>query len=187
MNHVEDALMITRKVNGRLRGRPAVTRPILTTLALGVAALLGLGAGAAASSWMTPAVPGSDVVVSGCVIRFSNADGTPSIHANAAHMCAGVESVRIDPATGWVEITQKVTGATQNPILFAQVQTDETLSGRGIIAGATGGTDRTRFVLHDTTLGRTLDLRVQADRDRVQGRNSNLWVGWFHVPGGWAR
>lgn len=163
-----------------------MTRPApLLILAVVAAALLGFGAGAAASTWITPAVPGSDVVVSGCVIRFSNADGTPSIHANAAHMCAGVESVRIDPATGWVEVTQTMTGATQNPVLFAQVQTDETLAGRGIIAGATGGTDRTRFVLHDTTLGRTLDLRVQADRDRVQGRNSNLWIGWIHVPGGW--
>ena len=164
-----------------------MNRSSLTTLALGVAALAGIGAGAAASSWITPAVPGSEIAVSGCVIRFSDPDGSPSIHANAAHMCAGVESVRVDPDTGWVEVAQTMTGATQNPVLFAQVQTDETLAGRGIIAGATGGTDRTRFVLHDTALGRTLDLRVQADRDRVQGRNSNLWVGWFHVPGGWGK
>lgn len=139
------------------------------------------------SPYITDAVAGSDVKVSGCVIRFSNADGTPSIHANGAHRCAGVESVRIDGA-GQIEVIQTVSGPSENPILFAMCQTDETLGGkRGITCGATGGTGDTSFRLYDTQLGRPLDLRYPADRDRVQGPVSNLWVGWFHTSWGWDR
>lgn len=154
-----------------------------SALGLILSAAIGLGmvGGAAANSWMTREVDASDVVVSGCVIRFSNADGTPSIHANGAHQCAGVKSVDISPY-GEVRVWQTVDTPGTHPILFAQCQADETLGGeRGIICGASGGTDNTRFRLYDTRLGRNLDLNKQADRDRVQHKNANLWVGWFHV------
>lgn len=159
----------------------------ITTTAATITLAAGLGLGtAAAASYITPAVPGEDVIVSGCVIRFSNPDGTPSIHAYAAHQCAGVKSVGIDPDTGWIEVEQSVKGSTQNVVLFAQCQPDETLAGRrGIVCGATGGTDSTRFALFDTVQNRPLDLRKSADRARVQGEYSNLWVGLFHRPGGW--
>lgn len=156
----------------------------LKRLAVAIASLMvGIiigGTAAVANSWITGAVDGEDLVVSGCVIRFSNADGTPSIHANGAHQCAGVKSVDINKY-GEVRVWQTVDTVAKYPILFAQCQADETLGGqRGIICGASGGTDNTRFRLYDTQLGRNLDLNKQADRDRVQHRNANLWVGWFH-------
>lgn len=165
-----------------------LNKKTIIVLILGAVVTLSSGIALAASKYMTPAVPGEDTIVSGCVIRFSNPDGTPSIHANGAHMCAGVNSVRIDPKSGWIEVDQKVRGASKNVILFAQCQTDETLGGRrGIVCGASGGTDNTSFALHDTRINRMLDLRKASDRARVQGKNSNLWVGWFHVPNGWDR
>lgn len=135
--------------------------------------------------FMRRPISGRDIVVSGCVVRFSDPDGSPSIHANAAHGAFGVESVGIAPGNGWLEFQQTPMVAPENPIIFVQAQTDETLAGRGIIAGATGGTTSTRVNLYDTRLGRLLDLRNRADRMRVQGRNANLWVGWIHVPNAW--
>ena len=150
---------------------------VLAVILVTVPALL-----AVALTAKTDAVPGNQTLVSGCVIRFlPEDDGRPSIHANGAHRCAGVDSVRIDRA-GQVEVIQTITDPGKNPILFAQCQADETLGGqRGIICGASGGTASTRFRLYDSRLGRTLDLRSSADRARVEGKNSNLWVGWFHT------
>lgn len=139
--------------------------------------------GATANSWITREVDGANTVVSGCVIRFSNADGTPSIHGNSSHRCAGVKSVSIN-SDGWMEVKQTISGAAENPILFAFIQTDETLSGRGIIGGASGGTGKTRFRFYDTKLNRPLDLNVKSDRMRLQGKNSNAWVGWVHTTWG---
>lgn len=149
-------------------------RRVVAALSLGV--LMG-------SIWQTGAVEGESTTVSGCVIRFSDPDGTPSIHANGAHQCAGVTSVSIT-RHGTVEVRQTVDDPRSNPILFAMCQADETLGGqRGIICGASGGTGRTVFTLHDTRLNRALDLTKSADRKRVQGKNSNLWVGWVHTEG----
>ena len=136
---------------------------------------------AAGSAYQTGAVRSGALTVSGCVIRFSNPDGSPSIHANGSHRCAGVKSVGINEY-GEIRVTQTVTDPAANPILFATCQADETLGGqRGIICGASGGTGETRFRLFDTRLGRQLDLTRQADRDRVQDKNANLWVGWLHT------
>lgn len=147
-------------------------------------AAIGLTAGAtgtvAANAWMTDALPGEYVKVSGCVIRFSDPDGSPSIHANGAHHCAGVESVEITPQ-GRLRVIQTVTDPAENPVLFAQAQTDETLGGRGITCGASGGTDDTEYVCFDSRINRALDLSNPSDLKRMQGKYSNLWVGWFHA------
>ena len=136
-----------------------------------------------ANEWMRDAVPGNRVKFSGCVVRFSDPDGSPSIHANAAHISAGVKSVGID-RHGRLEVIQTVTNPGENPVIFAFCQTDETLSARGIIAGASGGTDDTHFTFFDTKLGRKLDLSNYNDRMRLQGKNSNVWLGWVHTT--WA-
>ena len=145
----------------------------------------GIQAMANNRQYMRGPISGRDVIISGCVVRFSAPDGTPSIHANAAHGSFGVESVRVDSRNGWVELNQTPMHAPSNPIIFVQAQTDEFLSGRGIIAGATGGTTQTRVSLYDTRIDRLLDLRNRSDRMRIQGEFSNLWVGWIHVPGAW--
>src|SRR5690625_2194338 len=179
---------------------PAVTAPTIrwtdvrttrrAVLALTVGLILGASVTAAASSGHhVGPIPGDQTVISGAVIRFlPENDGHPSFHANAAHVAAGVKSVRVDPSTGWVEVTQDMTNAPRNPVVTAQCQADEHLGGRlGVICGATGGTDRTRYPLYSTKHGRTLDLRKKADRDFIAGSTSNLWVQWTHAPGLWDR
>lgn len=130
---------------------------------------------------MTGPIPGDQILISGCVVRFSDPQGWPSLHANAAHVSAGVESVRVNPDNGRLQVIQTLTDAAQTPILFAVIQTDETLSGRGIIGGASGGTGDTEYVLFDTTQDRALDLREEEDRMRLQGKNANVWLGWVHL------
>lgn len=155
-------------------------------LALGgvAAASLALPAKALASvkNYMVSAIPGNKILVSGCVVRFSNADGSPTFHANGAHLAAGVESVRVNPSNGRLQVIQTVRGAAANPVIFAFAQADETLAGRGIMIGASGGTDDTEYVFYDTKLGHALDLRKQSHRMRLQGKNSNCWLGWVHAP-----
>jgi len=145
-------------------------------------ALLAGATGAAAGSYFTDAAPGSEVLLSGCVVRFSDPDGAPSIYANASHQSTGCTDVSITSA-GRLRVTQTVTGATEHPIIFAFAQADETLSARGISCGASGGTDDTEYVCFDARLGRALDLSDPRDLLRMQGRNSNLWVGWAHQNG----
>ena len=157
-------------------------RRTITAVAIIAAAAVG-GAVATqvanATGWLTDAVPATDTVVSGCVIRFSAPDGSPSIHANAAHQCAGVTSVGITSA-GRLRVAQTVTDPAAHPILFAFTQADETLSARGISCGASGGTGDTEYVCYDARLGRALDLSDPDDRARMQGKYSNLWVGFVH-------
>lgn len=151
--------------------------------AAAAALLVGATTGtvAAANAWIVPALDGEDVIVSGCVIRFSDPSGAPSIYANAAHVCAGVESVGITPQ-GRLRIVQSVTDVAQNPVLFGFAQTDETLAGRGITCGASGGTDDTEYVCFDARINRALDLSNPSDLKRMQGKYSNMWVGWVHAP-----
>lgn len=133
------------------------------------------------NEFMTDPIPGSNVLISGCVVRFSDPEGWPSIHANGAHVCAGVESVEVNPRNGRLRVVQTLKDAAATPILFAFFQPDETLSARGIIGGASGGTADTEYVLFDTTADRALDLREREDRMRVQGEFANAWLGWVHL------
>lgn len=153
----------------------------LTACAAVLTLLVGGTIGATANSWVTREVPTGQTVTSGCVIRFSDPTGMPSLHANSAHQCAGIRSVDINEY-GEVRVWQTVDTVATHPILFAICQADETLGGqRGIICGASGGTGNTRFRLYDTQLGRNLDLNVKSDRMRVQHRNANLWIGMTHA------
>lgn len=152
------------------------TRYLAIALVAVLAGLLGT-VGAQAASYIFPALRGDQVVVSGCVLRFDTPDGTPRIHANYSHHCAGVEKVFIN-GNGDIEVKQSLTNA--NAVIFAFAQADETLVTRGIQVGASGGITKTVFRLYDGKLGRKLNLRSASDRKRVQGNSSNLWVGWVN-------
>lgn len=139
-------------------------------------------ASAVTNQFMGPPIPGNQVVFSGAVIRFSDPDGWPSIHANGSHIAPGVTGVDINQH-GELRVWQTIKDPGANPIVFAFAQADETLGGeRGIILGASGGTDNTRFRVYDTRIGRKLDLNVRSDRMRIQGETSNIWVGFVHAP-----
>lgn len=157
---------------------PNRIRTILAApLALLFALVVGLGS-AAAATYITAAEDGADTTVSGCVIRFS--ENAPTIHANGAHRCAGVESVHITDL-GSIEVIQTIKDPGANPIIFAIAQGDETWAARGLIVGASGGTADTEYYVYDSRINRQLDLSNPADYDRIQGKWSNIWLGWFHV------
>lgn len=152
-------------------------RRFRSTVAVLLAAAVGVlgGQAVASSRWMAPPLDGGNTLISGCVIRFDTDKGTPRIHANYSHTCAGVEKVSIE--NGNVRIDQTRTGA---PIVSAIVTADETLVARGIQAGASGGGPVTVVKLYDAKLGRLLNLNSQSDRNRVKGSGSNLWLLWVH-------
>lgn len=154
----------------------------LLSLVTGLGLLAGGFTVGIGDTWQTVEQPGQQTVVSGCVLRFLPEDtGRPSIHANGAHLCAGVESVTINQH-GHVQVSQTIDDPSEHAILFVTAQPDESLVTRGITAGASGGTGTTRFWLYDHKLGRQLDLTDRADRDRVSCSTCNLWVGWVHAP-----
>lgn len=149
---------------------------MVATLVVASIALLG-GTFAAGRSYMSGALNEDQVSLSGCVIRFSNSDGTPSIHANESHQCAGVERVYIN-SKGYLEVKQ--TPSNGRSIMSASISPDETLTARGIIAGASGGVGTTKYNFYDTRLKKRLDLNKKEDRMRLQGRYSNAWLSWTH-------
>lgn len=161
-------------------------------------ALVGVGAAvvlpaqvalaAARQPWQRQdAVKGCHVLVSGCVLRFSEeegwvSNGTVHLHRNEAHGAPGVVRAEIAQKDGSITMIQTVTGPHAHPTIGVFAQPDETLGGRmGIIAGATRGTGTTDFHLYDTRIGRRLDFRQKADRARIEGKFANLWVTLLHI------
>lgn len=106
--------------------------------------------------------------VTGCVIRFTS-EG-PRIHENATHVCNGASSIRVQ-ADGDLEIKQ-TSGA---PIVSVTVDEDETLSTRGILAGASGGVGTTVVKLFATRSEQSVD----ADSGGLTG--GNIWVTWVQA------
>lgn len=124
-------------------------------IAVSIASAIGLRAAA------------SDTEVAGCAIRFYT--GGPEIHANRTHECPHVTGVRVT-ASGDLVIDRNHTASIQS----MTVSPDETLSTRGIIAGASGGASRTTIRFYDTHAGK----RVRADDPVLQGPRANVWVTW---------
>lgn len=117
-----------------------------------------------------------------CVIRFEpgvvNGDGTfesggPYIHANETHVSVGVVDVQVTSA-GQLEVINDG-GA---PIGSITCTPDETLVGRGIDLGPSGGAPGTRFTARQEGVGQ-LNLTQQADWDAIAGETCNVWLAWL--------
>lgn len=117
-----------------------------------------------------PAEGAGGVATLGCVLRIT--PGGLYFHTNTAHYNVGCVGAWIDPELGDLRISHEYWG----PVMSINVQGDETITGtRGIVAGASGGTDGTRVVFYDTALGRKLDLRNGSDYGRLASTGSNIW------------
>ena len=110
--------------------------------------------------------------VTGCVIRFTPTG--PVIHANATHACTGATSVTVTE-NGSLRIDQ-VGGGGQ--IVSVTVAVDETLAGRGVSCGGSGGVGTTVVRCFDSTTGEL----IPADSPRLVGALSNLWLTWVRIP-----
>ena len=110
--------------------------------------------------------------VTGCVIRFTPTG--PVIHVNATHACTGATSVTVNDE-GSLRIDQTNGGGR---IAAVTVAVDETLAGRGVSCGASGGVGTTLVRCFDSTTGEL----IRADSPRLVGVLSNLWLTWVRVP-----
>lgn len=121
------------------------------------------------------AIPGEpSLITGGCILRFDDDKGRPRIHENPTHKCIGARGVSVDDRGRVVlDLT------TAKPIVTIQTSPDETLVGREVSAGGSGGIGSITLTLHSLRLGRNLDLTTDADREIVQGEFSNLWVSWI--------
>lgn len=97
----------------------------------------------------------------------------PALHVNDAHSACGVTGAHIgDDGYLWI------THAQSRPVVAIVPVPDETLTARGITAGASGGTNYSRVLLAEH--GVALDLRDPADYAKVAGSFSNLWYFVLH-------
>lgn len=139
---------------------------LMLAAALGGALLYLLGLGA------RPADAGEvyDNFTTGCIIRFSSA--TPQIHANAAHVNQGCVSLSINQNGSLV-----VKHETVGPIVSLSVDSDETLTKKGIQCGGSGGIGTTVVACYD----RDGD-RVRVDSTQIRHPYANLWLTWVNTP-----
>lgn len=119
-----------------------------------------------------------EIVESGGCLRFDSRWGYPRVHVNSTHASVGIRSVSIDKE-GNLEVIHDSPG----PIVTMWADSDETMIGRQITAGCSGGGGRTKIKLYDNRDQRYLDLNVGRDWLRLHDRWSNLWVGWKHLKG----
>lgn len=114
--------------------------------------------------------PVSTANVTGCVIRF--APSGPRIHVDRTHDCPNVTEVEVD--AGGRLVVHRHNGET---VQAAMVSPDETLSARGIIAGASWARTRTTIQFYNTETG-----VIRADDPDLQGRTANVWITWVTSP-----
>ncbi|MBD5830696.1 hypothetical protein [Janibacter melonis] len=162
---------------------------LVTALPVMLATLWVSGTLSPASS-TTPSIAGTDPVTNparlgneslsfgGCAVRFDTKDGSPRIHTNSSHYCVGVREIYISQANGRLSVRL----VDRQPVIALSAVPDETLAGaRGIMVGPSGGTSGIEYQFYDTKLGRPLDLRKLADRKRIKGSTSNLWISWVRA------
>jgi len=158
------------------------TRTLRRTVTALLAALGLLGGGAVAGAvviddFMRPADVDNPIAHRGCVIRFDERTPAgftvPRIHANATHMCVGVDDVYAE-FTGDSATAGDLIIVTDDPgaIVDIQITEDETMTARGISCGPSGGGAETRIRCYDRD-----GNKVKAYSAAMYGALANLWVG----------
>jgi hypothetical protein len=115
---------------------------------------------------------GTDLMVDGCIVRLLSTG--PVVLDDASHHCSprvtGVSVVGNDLHIAHDPVTE---------IVSASVSIDETLTQRGVIAGASAGFSVTVVRFFDTDNNGDV---VAADSGNVTGSTSNIFVTWMSVP-----
>lgn len=106
--------------------------------------------------------------VGGCVIRLY--DSGPRTHVDSTHTCPFVSGVHVDHS-GALVVQRRHAESIQAVV----VSPDETLTDRGILAGASWARSTTTIRFHDTTAGGP----IRADDPRLRGPTANIWIAWI--------
>lgn len=97
-------------------------------------------------------------------------DGSaPVLDRREGSGCAGFTGASVD-GQGRITVTH-----TYDPVVAIIVTPDEAAAGRGLTAGASGGSARTMLTVADARVGRRLHLHTERDADRV-GSGSGWWL-----------
>lgn len=143
---------------------------LLVATSLLVASMTGIAAEhVRASSEPEASTTEAATLVTGCVIRFTSTG--PAILDDANHRCTGATSVSV-LTNGDLQIRTPRSG----PIVSLTADEDETLTTRGIMAGASGQGEVTIVRFYSTRTGSA----VRADSTTLQGSTSNIWMTWVH-------
>lgn len=149
-------------------------RTALVASVVGAAAFAG--GTAMADSFTQPSSPDNPLVQRGCVIRFDTKDSAgrtkPRIHANTGHYCVGVNGDPTVDDKGRLVIPTDAQGQDQAAVSMA-INSDETLTAKGISCGGSGGIGKTVISCYDRA-----GKQVRADSSTMYDRGSNLWLSW---------
>lgn len=96
------------------------------------------------------------------------------IHSNNAHVNLGITAVQVSEGDGNLHVYL----AGQYPVVSINLHTDETIGGtNGIIAGASGGTNKVIISFYDTKSGTKLNLASRTQYLKVASSHAaNLWL-----------
>lgn len=108
-------------------------------------------------------------IVGGC-IRFT--DTGPQWHTNSAHVAEGMDTSVAPEINAAGDLVVKM--QTSAPVVSATAALDETLAGREVTAGVSGGVSDCRIVFWK---GATrLNLNLPGHYANLAGEWSNLWL-----------
>lgn len=111
------------------------------------------------------------VITRGGCIRFD--EGGPVFHINSMHKTCGIDldSLTID-TNGHLNFTL----IESMPVVAAIAVPDESLVGRGISAGISGGVGLCIVRFHEEGTAGTINLKTSAGYAKLAGPTCNIWV-----------
>lgn len=158
-----------------MRSRARTTaRTVLVASVVGAAAFAG--GTAMADSFSKPSAPDNPLVERGCVIRFDTKDSggktKPRVYTNDGHYCVGVSGEPTVDDKGRLVVPTDAQGRNQ-AVVSMSIDSDETLTAKGISCGGSGGIGKTVISCYDRA-----GKQVRADSAEMYQPNGNLWLSW---------
>lgn len=132
----------------------------------------GIVAGTSDYSFVSTHEVQEQINVIGGVIRLDPKKGV-YILTDSAHHSVGLEKAYINKKTGALVVVQNA----RNPVVTTSVDTDETLSGKGITVGLSGGGKESHILFYKD--GKRLKLHYPSHYKQVASATSNLWFTSF--------
>lgn len=124
---------------------------------------------------IVPASPDLPIVWHAAIIRFDSIQRGPYLHHNSAHYAVGID---IPPScdfevlsSGRIRVVFADDGEAR-PVLFGFCAADETMVGKDVTAGYSGGVAEAHIQM---AVG---GVAVPASDARLYATNANLWCGW---------